>query len=119
MKVYLNGELFLEAEVAESCLAKSRGLMFREIDEDEGFLMTFDKTKKWSIWMPFTKQDLGVIFLNGDREIVDKMLAEKITLNPKTWKIYKPEEECKYILECHPERMDEIKAGDKLKWRLG
>jgi len=52
--------------------------------------------------------DLGIIWLNKDRKIVDIQLAE-------SWKpIYTPQHPAQYILEINPLRMPEFNIGDEL-----
>lgn len=116
MKIRKNGDLFVEAEVAENILEKIRGLMFRELDDKEALLLKFPKEKRWGIWMAFVPQDLALLFLDKEKEIVDKKLAEKLSLDPRSWKIYKPVERCKYVLECNPGKIEEAETGEKLEW---
>lgn len=106
----------MNATVADSTFTKMKGLMFKPLDEGEGLLMVFSEMKKWGIWMLFVPQDLGLVFLDEEKEIVDKIIAEKVTLNPKTWRTYKPDKECKYIVECNPEVLDDIQLNKKMEW---
>lgn len=101
---------------ADSPLKRIKGLMFKELEEDEGLLMEFKNNSKWSLWMLFVPQDLALFFMNEEGKVVDKKLGEKMTLDPRTWKIYKPEEKCKYVLECNPEKLEDIQTGDGLSW---
>ncbi len=109
-------EKFVEAQTKDSFTGKLIGLMFRRLDKEEGLLLEFSNEGKWGIWMLFVPQDLGLLFLNENKEIVDMKEAKKISLNPETWKIYKPEEKCKYVLECNTEKLNTIEKGEKLKW---
>lgn len=119
MKIYANDETFIEdVKVAKGILSKMRGLMFRNINNDEGMLFIFKRPSRKSMWMPFVPQDLSIFYLNSEKEVIDKKIAKKLSLNPKTWKIYKPKEKCKYVLECHKEKLEDIKIGDKLEWDL-
>ncbi len=105
-----------DLECVDGIFKKIKGLMFRELDEGEGLLMEFPYEARWSIWMLFVPQDLSLFFLDNEGKVVDKKLAEKMGLNPATWKIYKPEKKCKYVLECNPERFKDLKTGEKLRW---
>ncbi|MFP4232768.1 MAG: DUF192 domain-containing protein [Candidatus Aenigmatarchaeota archaeon] len=105
-----------DLEYADGILRKARGLMFRKLDEDEGLLMEFSRKARWSIWMFFVPQDLGLLFLDENKEVVDKKKAKKMSLNPETWKVYKPEKECKYVIECNPEKIEDIEKGGTLEW---
>lgn len=117
LKISKKGKFFIEVEIAESVSEKIRGLMFKEIEEERGLLMIFEKSKRHEVWMPFVPQDLGIFFLDNEKKIVDKKLAKKITLNPKSWQIYKPQKACKYVMECKPKKLDEVETGDKLEWK--
>ncbi len=115
-----NGERIIEdLEYAGRFLKKIKGLMFREIEENEGILMEFSEEGKWSIWMFFVPQDLSVFFLDSKGVVVDRVKAKKVTLDPRTWKIYKPKRKCKYILECSPSCFDDIGIGERLEWNHG
>jgi len=119
LKVFLNDELFVEAERADSFLEHLKGLMFNEINKDEGLLLAFEKNRKWSIWMLFVPQDLALFFLDDEGRVVDKKIAEKLTWNPKTWNVYKPAKRCKYVLECHKERINDLEINERLEWKNG
>ncbi|MFP4045546.1 MAG: DUF192 domain-containing protein [Candidatus Aenigmatarchaeota archaeon] len=116
LKISHGNDKFLEVGVADRPGKRVLGLMFRKVRRDYGLLFPFSHERRWSIWMPFVPQDLAVFWLDEKREVVDKKIARKISLDPDTWKTYKPEEECKYVLECHKEKIDEIDIGDKLEW---
>jgi hypothetical protein len=54
--------------------------------------------------------DLGVVWLDDNRIIVDRQLAE-------SWKpFYTPSAPARYILEVHPDRLAEFEIGDKLSF---
>ncbi|MFB6216883.1 MAG: DUF192 domain-containing protein [Candidatus Aenigmatarchaeota archaeon] len=116
MKILKDGEIFLDVDVADSLFKKLKGLMFKNIDGDSGLFLSFDREKRPGIWMPFVPQDLGLIFLDADKKVVDKKLGKRMTLNPGSWQIYKPSEPCKYVLECDPERLDVISMGEVFEW---
>ncbi len=69
-----------------------KGLMFDQMKGIDGALIYAN-----SIWMPFVKE-LDLFFLDGDFRVVEARRAVPITLDPKTWKIYK-NEKAKYCLE--------------------
>ena len=116
MKIYNNGQILAEVETAETKFTKVKGLMFKKLEKDQGLLFSFSKDKKWEIWMPFVPENLGLIFLDFKKKVVDKMKAIPITLRPKTWKIYKPKEDCRHVLEVKPEKLEMVQIGDVLKW---
>lgn len=119
LNIYKNEKLLCKAQVADSFLEKIKGAMFEEIAENKGLLIKFRNEGKYGIWMLFVPHDLALFFLNRKGEVVDRKLAKKFTLNPKSWKIYKPRQPCKYVLECNHKKMNEVKVGDKLEWQDG
>ncbi len=116
MEIKQKGELFLDVEVASSIFEKMKGLMFREPEDGKGLLMEFKYEGRWGVWMLFVPDDLTLFFLDREKTVVDKEIANKMTLDPGTWKVYKPKEKCKYILECKPEVIDKLEIGDVLEW---
>lgn len=82
------------------------------IGQDDGLLLVYrvESRTNAAIHMFFVGMDLGVIWLNDDRQIVDLILA-------KSWaSMYRPQAPAQYILEIHPERLPEFKIGDKLSF---
>ena len=80
------------------------------IEMDAGLLMTHgsESLANAAIHMFFVGMDLGVIWLDSSRKIVDKQLA-------KSWQpFYTPAAPAKYILEIHPERLSDFELGDIL-----
>lgn len=117
MKIKKGEEVIIDqAERTNTLLGKIRGLMFRSIEEEEGLLFIFDKVSEKSIWMPFVPQNISVFFIDKEKNVVDKVLARKITFKPFTWKIYKSQDACKYVLECHENKFGTVDVGDKLNW---
>ncbi len=64
-------------------LASVRGLMFDSFSDKDGALIYAN-----NIWMPFC-QPLDLYFLDENFAVLEKMDAVPLTLNPKTWNIYK------------------------------
>lgn len=87
--------------------------MFRNsIDMEGGLLMIHgvESRANAAIHMFFVGMDLGVLWLDSSRKIVDIKLA-------KSWQpFYTPASPAKYILEIHPERLAEFKLGDILNF---
>ena len=87
--------------------------MFRNsLDLEEGLLLVHRRESRTdaSIHMLFVGMDLGVIWLNKSRIIVDKILA-------KSWKpFYAPKKPARYVLEIHPDRLPEFELGDELSF---
>ncbi len=103
----------LRVKNCESFSCRLKGLMFRSsLNEGDGLLLVQKTTSKANaaIHMFFVGMDLGVIWLDGDRKIVDIQLA-------KSWKpFYFPRFPAKYILEIHPQRLPEFQIGDELSF---
>ncbi len=87
--------------------------MFRkQLDPGEGLLLVHHKASRTNaaIHMLFVGMDLGVIWLDDSREIVDIQLAE-------SWKpLYTPSSPARYILEMNPDRLPEFEIGDRLSF---
>jgi uncharacterized membrane protein (UPF0127 family) len=89
-------------------LGSARGLMFDDMKKTDGALIYGN-----SVWMPFVKYDLDLLFLDENFIVVDVQKAVPITLNPKTWRFY----DCsraKYCLEIK-RRPLKTKKGMKVK----
>jgi uncharacterized membrane protein (UPF0127 family) len=87
--------------------------MFRNsLDSDKGLILvqTRESIRDASIHMFFVGMDLGVVWLDQNRIVVDIQLA-------KSWKpYYAPVQAARYVLEIHPERLPEFEIGDELSF---
>ena len=105
-----------DIEHVESFLGRFRGLMFRE----EGrILMEFPVREKQGIWMPFMKFSIDVAFIDDEKKVVDVFRnIPPISISPSTWKIYRPERMCRYVLEVESGLLEEkgIERGSELKF---
>ena len=103
----------LHALYCDSFLCRLRGLMFRSsLAEDAGLLLveTRDSRIDTSIHMLFVFMDLGVVWINSEKIVVDTVLA-------RAWRpAYAPSRPARYILEIHPSRLDEFKVGDHVEF---
>lgn len=81
-----------------------KGLMFDALSDCDGALIYSN-----SIWMPFVKHELDLIFLGKNFKIIEIQHAVPLTLNPVTWKIYK-NEKAKYCLEIKSGAVRNLKA---------
>ncbi len=99
MEVKVNGKP-LNIKDCRPLLRAAKGLMFSSLRNIDGALIRGN-----SIWMPFCKP-LTLIFLDKDYNLLKHENAESMTLNPKTWKIYKCSE-AKYCLEINPNKIKE------------
>lgn len=90
------GNRKLEVEIATTPLEKMKGMSFRE----EGkMLFVFDKDVKDPLHMATLSVPLQMIFFNSRKDIIDIQRAEPWTMNPLTWKTYKPDTSYRFVLE--------------------
>ena len=99
----------------ELFLCRLRGLMFRNrLDPDEGLLLVQgqrDSRIESSIHMLFVPFDLSVVWINKEMTVVDKIIA-------KAWRpAYFPAAPASYILEIHPQRLEDYQIGDKVEFQ--
>jgi uncharacterized membrane protein (UPF0127 family) len=101
----------LRVKNCDTFFCRLRGLMFQnELDSADGLLLVQKNESRGNaaIHMFFVGMDLGVIWLNNSRTIVDIQLAE-------SWKpMYRPKHPARYILEINPDRIPDFNIGDKL-----
>ncbi len=101
----------LRVKNCDTFFCRLRGLMFqKELDSADGLLLVQKKESRGNaaIHMFFVGMDLGVIWLNNNRKIVDIQLAE-------SWKpMYTPKHPARYVLEITPDRIPDFNLGDKL-----
>jgi uncharacterized membrane protein (UPF0127 family) len=104
----------LHAIYCDSFLCRLRGLMFRSsLPQEEGLLLVegHDSRIDTSIHMLFVFMDLAVIWINSNNSVVDVVLA-------RSWRpVYLPRQAAKYILEIHPDRLNEFKIGDQVEFQ--
>jgi hypothetical protein len=86
-----------------------RGYMFRRrIDPQDGLWFVYPRESRLdtSIHMLFVFTDLAVFWLDSRKMVVDKVLA-------KRWRpAYAPARAARYILEAHPDRIDDFQLGE-------
>ena len=102
----------IEAGYANTHLKRMGGLS--GCKEKKCMLFKFPLSARWSFWMPNMYYPIKMIFVNKEKEIVDIKDAIPMTKDFKTWKSYKPNKACKYVLETPFEH--NIKIGDKLQF---
>ena len=105
-------------ETADSIGKKTKGLMFRNsLSEDSGLLMVFGYERRHEIWMFGMRFPIDIVFIDHEKRIVDiKHSVKPMGKNPKTWKIYRPKQNCRYVLEVNSGLMERTKTeiGDVL-----
>lgn len=112
IEVEASGNVF-EADLADDILRKSWGLSMRT----EGkMLFVFERPGRPPIDMMLVQRPLHLYFLGSDKKVVDVQYAEPWTFDPRTWSIYRPEVDAKYLLESF-ERLD-IEEGEEISFDL-
>lgn len=107
------GENTFKAELADTPLARAKGLSFRS----EGkMLFRFPRPGRPAIDMMFLSVPLQLVFLDQEKRVVDVQRAEPWSLDPRTWKVYRPGEKSKYLLESS-EFLD-VEVGDRLEFEI-
>ncbi len=101
----------LQARYCASFLCRLRGLMFQKsLAKHEGLLMVQPRSDRVdaAIHMFFMNFDIAVIWADEQLRVVDAQLARR-------WRpAYAPAKAAKYVLETHPDRLDDFKIGDQL-----
>lgn len=102
----------VKARLCDTFLTRFRGLMLQKsIQEDQGILIDekSDSIINSAIHMFFMRFPIAVIWINSSHEIVDTKIA-------RPWIPYlAPAKPARYILETHPSRLLDYKAGDRVK----
>ena len=90
--------------------------MFRSsLAPDQGILLVekADSRLDTAIHMFFVFMDLAVIWINSGQVVVDTVLA-------RSWRpAYAPRQPARYILEIHPDRLEQFKTGDVIEFKNG
>jgi len=102
----------IKAEHKRCYLELVRGLMFKK---KGNALLEFRKEDNHKIWMLFMRYDLYLYFLDEKLRVVDIIYAQKLTLDPKTWKLYYSKTPYKYVLEVDSRENFKVEKGERLK----
>lgn len=105
---------FAEPLIVDKCdtfFTRLRGFMFQSgVARQAGLLFYQDRENRLdsAIHMFFVNFDLGVLWLDPQRRVVDRLIARR-------WRpYYAPSRPAKYILEIHPDRLKDFQIGDTL-----
>ena len=109
-----SGRLLVEqARWCNSFASKARGFTFRRgLKPGEGLVLVeaADSRVNSGITMLFCFIDLGVVWVNSDGEVVDKVIA-------KPWRpSYLPQSPARYAIEADPNMIDHVQVGDHLEF---
>jgi len=102
-----------KAELADNILKKSWGLSMRNKGK---MFFVFSRPGRPPIDMMLVQTPLHLYFLDESGEVIDRQYAEPWTLDPRTWRLYRPSVDAKYLLESF-EQLD-IEEGDKVSFDL-
>ena len=111
----LKHELAAPARVifCDSFMCRLRGLMFRaRLYLDEGLLLVGERDSRLeaAIHMLFVPFDLSIFWIDAQLVVVDKTIARR-------WRLaYVPKSAARYILEVHPNRVNDYEIGDKVEF---
>jgi uncharacterized membrane protein (UPF0127 family) len=111
MKIKLKNSV-IETDLADDFWKRMVGL---SLSKKKNMFFPLSYEDEWSLWMFLVRYPLKMIFIDKDKTVIDIKEAEPLSLNPRTWKIYKPRKPCKYVLET-PHNL-KIKIGDRLEWK--
>lgn len=112
VEVKTGGKRF-EAELADNFLSRARGLSFRKKGK---MLFSFPGATRAKIDMMFLSKTLYLYFMDLDKQVIDVQSAEPWGWNPKTWRLYSPDQKYTYLLESF-EKL-EIREGDRPEFEI-
>lgn len=98
--------------IRKTPLQLSAGLMFHKKLSDEGMIFFLDENKKISFHMFFVFFPIDIIFLDGNKRIVD------MKENFKPFRIYNPKQKAKYAIELPKGTISKTKTeiGDQIEF---
>jgi uncharacterized protein len=108
-----NGEVIARPKVLRRWWERLRGFMFRRrLKPGEALLFVNPRETivDAAIHMLFVGMPLGVVWLDGERRVVDTVVA-------KPWRMhYAPSQPAKYFLEGSPGLLEQVGIGDCVMW---
>jgi len=104
----------IEAMIAKSPLALTRGLMFKK---SGNMLLEFPFSARHGIWMLCMRYPLDLIFIDNQKQVAEIIKnVPPLTLDPRTWKIYHPKKVARYVLEVEAGISKDYSIGDSLEF---
>lgn len=103
----------VEAELADSFFSRSKGLSLRNSGK---MIFKFRRNTSAKVDMMLLSKPLYLYFLDSDKRVMERQVAEPWSLDPRTWKLYSPEEKYRYLLESFEEL--DIEEGEKLEFEV-
>lgn len=111
--------VMIHAEIADTPLKRSVGLMYRErLKKDHGMLFFFSQPQAWSFWMKNTKIALDLVWLDAKKQVTH--IERNVPVCTKTddsCPQYRPNsDDAMYVLEVTGGTIDgyKIEKGTKL-----
>lgn len=98
---------------ADNFLTRLRGLTFRRrLGQDEGLLLVgrHESRADASIHMFFVFFSIGVLWLDKENRVVDKVVARPFR------PFYAPRAPAIGVLECQPEVLEQVDVGDQIRF---
>lgn len=98
---------------ADSFFTRLRGLTFRRrLGADEGLWLVgrHESRADAAIHMFFVFFPIGVLWLDGENRVVDKVVARPFR------PFYVPQAPASGLLECQPEVLERVEVGDRIRF---
>ncbi len=111
----------VEIEIADTEEERVQGLMYREkLGSYNGMLFIFDIQANNSFWMKNTRIPLDLVFIDGDKKIVDIVENAQPCVEGHICPALRPQFEYMYCLEVNGGFAEEnqIRIGDTVGWIL-
>lgn len=111
----------IKAEVADTPLKRSVGLMYRDhLKKDHGMLFFFGQPQAWNFWMKNTKIALDLIWIDGKKRVTHiERNVPTCTKSDDSCPQYRPNsDDAVYVLEITGGTVDgyKIEKGSKLQF---
>ena len=111
-EIEINDKEF-EVDIADKVIDHFIGMRGRK----EGkMLFDFGKPRNPRIDMFLVRTHLYLYFVNSDKKVVEKKLAQPWTWDPRTWCFYSSDQDYRYLLESSTEL--DLEKGEKLEFQL-
>ena len=107
-----NDVLATKVRHCDTFLSRAQGLMFhRPLTKDEAliFVERRESISRAAIHMFFVFFPIAVIWLDADKRVVDKVLAQPFR------PYYAPRQPAQYYIEGHPDLLEKVQMGDILE----
>jgi len=110
----LTRKFSVECEVAKTLWKQGVGLSFSRKKRNMLFIMPLER--HWEFWTLGMRYPIKIVFIDKNKHVISVQKAVPLTLNPKTWKIYRPDRHCKYVLELGKDIRKKFEIMDMVKW---